>query len=221
MATKFGHPNKPAELCLMNALTNWFVQGMPDALTYNGYISHIEELLANNKTTGANQSELYVNFTRLNLQRMSRIYKTYAPNAELLEAVKRLPAQTWVVITEAWCGDAAQSVPLIARLAEANEHIALKLILRDQNPAIMDLYLTDGGKGIPIWIALGNEGNELFHWGPRPEPAQQMVRDYKAMEEPKPAYLDFAETVQRWYAADRGATFSDEALRCFSTAEQA
>lgn len=190
---------------------------MPGSLSYNAYRLLIEELLSEEKTTGTNHSELYVNFTRMNLQRMKRIKKTYTPSAEISEMVKQCPHQTWLVLTEAWCGDAAQSLPMMANLAELNEHIELRLILRDEHPEIMENYLTDGGKGIPKLIALSPESVEYFNWGPRPAPAQQMVRDYKAMEEPKPDYLTFAESVQRWYGADAGQTFERELKHCLST----
>lgn len=201
----------------MNATQLFFDQGMPGSLSYDAYRSMIEALLEEGKTTGSNHSELYVNFTRMNLQRMKRIKKNYQPSDDLAQLVQQCRTQTWLVLTEAWCGDAAQSVPMMANLAELNEDIDLKLILRDEHPEIMDNYLTDGGKGIPKLIALSPDGLEYFTWGPRPAPAQQMVRDYKAMEEPKPDYLSFAETVQKWYAADAGKTFEFELKHCLST----
>lgn len=201
----------------MIALNHFFEKGLPGSRSYEAYRVHIEELLAEGKTTGTNFSELYVNFTKMNLQRMKRIKKTYSPSADITALVKQCTAQTWLILTEAWCGDAAQSVPMMANLAELNDQIELKLILRDEHPEIMNNYLTDGGKGIPKLIALSPEGAEYFNWGPRPAPAQQMVRDYKAMEEPKPDYLTFAETVQRWYAADGGQTFERELKHCLST----
>lgn len=194
----------------MKALHEFYQQGMPGSMTYNAYANLISTLLDEGKTTGPNQSDLYVNFTKLNFTRMKRVKKTFRPPQPLAELVKTQQKQTWLIISEAWCGDAAQSVPMMANLAEENPDIELRIILRDEHPEIMNLFLTDGGKGIPILIALDESGKVLFYWGPRPEPAQQMVRDYKALPEPKPDYLEFAESVQRWYAADRGTTFSQE-----------
>ncbi len=201
----------------MNALTRFVDAGMPGSMSYNGYRLLIERLLEEDKTTGTNHSALYVNFTRMNLQRMKRVKKTYTPSSALVDLVKTSEKQTWLVLTEAWCGDAAQSVPMMANLAELSDNITLKLILRDEHEEIMNLYLTDGGKGIPKLIALNANGLEVFNWGPRPAPAQQMVRDYKAMAEPKPDYLTFAESVQRWYGADAGKTFEREMIYCLST----
>ncbi len=202
--------NENFHLCDMKALNEFYQNGLPGSMTYDAYVNLISNLLEEEKTTGPNQSDLYVNFTKLNYTRMNRVKKTFSPAQPLLDLVKAQKNQTWLVISEAWCGDAAQSVPMMANLAEKNPEIKLQIILRDEHPEIMDLFLTDGGKGIPVLIVLNETGKVLFHWGPRPEPAQQMVRDYKALPDPKPDYLKFAESVQSWYAADRGKTFSQE-----------
>lgn len=204
----------------MNELKKWMDAGMPASMSYSAYIILTEELLAQGRTTGENQSDLYINFTQLNLQRMRRIAKTFTPNDALAQFTRQLTPQTWVVITEPWCGDAAQTVPLIAALAQLNQGIELRLILRDEHPAIMNLYLTNGGKAIPIWVALNEAHEAMFTWGPRPAEAQQMVRDYKAMEAPKPDYLEFAQSVQKWYTADQGRSFSSEVSKLFSTVVQ-
>lgn len=194
----------------MNALINYLEAGMPQSLSFDDYIALTEQLAADGKTTGLNQSEVLIHFTKLNLTRMRRIVKSYSPSAEIKAAVEALPPQTWIIITEPWCGDAAQTVPMMAALAALNSKIDLRLILRDSHADIMDLFLTDGGKGIPKLVAISPENSVLFHWGPRPAQAQQMVRDYKSMPEPKPDYLKFAESVQKWYLADAGKTFETE-----------
>lgn len=196
----------------MKALTSYLEAGMPNSMTFDTYIQLTEQLAAEGKTTGPNQSEVLIHFTKLNLTRMRRIAKSYAPSAEIKAVVEALPVQTWMVITEPWCGDAAQTVPMMAALAALNSKIELRLILRDSHADIMDLFLTDGGKGIPKLVGISPENSVLFHWGPRPAQAQQMVRDYKAMPEPKPDYLKFAESVQKWYLADAGKSFEQEII---------
>ena len=37
--------------------------------------------------------------------------------------------QLWMVITENWCGDSAQNLPYIARIASLNKKIELRIIL--------------------------------------------------------------------------------------------
>jgi hypothetical protein len=204
------YQSKPPNFACMNALQKELTAGLKDAMGYQQYLKLIEQLHETNSTTGINQSELYVNFSKLNYRRMKRVYKTFSINADLAQVIEQLPPSTWVVITEAWCGDAAQTVPLMARLAELNPAIDLKLLLRDSHDSIMNEYLTNGGKAIPILVGFNAQYEQLFVWGPRPQPAQQMVRDYKALSEPKPDYLTFAESVQKWYTADAGFTFSEE-----------
>jgi hypothetical protein len=189
-----------------------------DAMTFAQYLDFTRQLVDEGRTSGPNQTELFINFTKLNLRRMDRILKTLSINNEaLIEAVDAISAQKrWMVLSEPWCGDAAQNLPLIHMLAERNAHIDLKIILRDEHLAIMDEFLTNGGRGIPKLIAL-NEQNEVeFTWGPRPAQAQQMVEEYKAMPEPKPDYLKFAEKVQKWYAVDKGKMFQEELAACLA-----
>jgi len=148
-------------------------------------------------------------YTRLNLSRMQRLNKKITIDEELKLAVDEFQTpQTWYILTEAWCGDAAQNIPVIAALALSNPMITVKLLLRDENPEIMDAYLTNGGRSIPKLIAVDEELNELFTWGPRPAPAQEMLTEYKA--NPVKSYKEFSEDIQRWYIADKTASIQKE-----------
>lgn len=115
------------------------------------------------------------------------------------------------MLTEAWCGDAAQNLPVIAKVAQLNPHITLTLLLRDEHPEIMDVYLTHGGKSIPKLIAVAENGTELFTWGPRPEALQELVEAYKA--NPDRPYAEFLEEVQRWYNADKTESVQRELVK--------
>lgn len=85
-----------------------------------------------------------------------------------------------MVITESWCGDSAQNLPVISKIARLNSNIALRIILRDSNLDIMDNYLTNGvSRSIPILVAFDMDGNEIFRWGPRPKPAMQLVKKFR------------------------------------------
>ena len=116
--------------------------------------------------------------------------------------------QTWLVITEGWCGDAAQNLPVINKLAEINTNIKLKLVLRDENLELMDLFLTNGGRSIPKLIALNKQNEVLFTWGPRPKVATKMVADYKE----KHGSLDpqFKQDLQVWYNKDKGKSVQSD-----------
>ncbi|MEM6736092.1 MAG: thioredoxin family protein [Bacteroidota bacterium] len=153
------------------------------------------------KTTGI-QKEDFIHYTKLNAQRSKRINKVMVLRPELIKKIKVLSSQIWLLITETWCGDAANSVPIIARLAELNQGINLRIVLRDENLELMDQFLTKGGRSIPKLIALDKDLNVLFHWGPRPEELQKRYWDWKESKNKIP-YSEFQSVVQRWYNNDK------------------
>jgi hypothetical protein len=150
---------------------------LKDSYTYASYRRLITKLLSESKTTGNNQESSMIKYARLNVQRMNRIDKTTVISEELKGLIKK--KQNWVLISEGWCGDAANNVPVIAKMAGYSENADLHIILRDDNPEIMDEYLTNGGRAIPKLIVLDENYNELFVWGPRPAVLQKYVMDYK------------------------------------------
>ena len=182
--------------------------------SYEEFVKLTEDLLAENKTTGTNHSEAYLDYTRLNLQRMNRVYKTTKINEDLKEKMTSIQGRyQFLVLVEAWCGDVPQNFPVLAKIAELSDNIELRGILRDENLDIMDSYLAYGGRGIPKLIIFEQDSKTVVgEWGPRPFPAQKMVLDYKAIEGDKPAYSEFVKTVQMWYAKDRTQTLQREIL---------
>jgi len=131
-------------------------------MTYSVYLDLLKDLLSEGKTTGPNQDSGLIEYAKLNIQRMERIYKTVVINDELADKVKAITEkQTWICITEGWCGDAAQSVPLFERLAALNDNITLKIVLRDENLDLMDRYLTNGGRAIPVVLAITKRKGNL------------------------------------------------------------
>lgn len=183
-----------------------------EVYTYQQFLQWTETLLAEGKTTGNNQSEDYLFFSKLNLQRMQRWNKTFKLRADVLDKVRSVPPQTWWLITEGWCGDSAQNLPAMAVMEAASEgRIHLKIVLRDENPAIMDQYLTNGSKSIPILVSLDNEGNQLFKWGPRPEAAQALLMAWRQEAVPR-SFEAFEKEMHTWYTRDKGNTLQDELL---------
>lgn len=179
------------------------------SMSYEQYLKLTDQLLQENRTTGNNQSPAMVEYTRLNDRRMKRLNKTVKLNDEIIERLQSVDTPwIWLVLTEPWCGDAAQNIPVLAKMAEVNEHISLRLMLRDENPEVMDAYLTNGGRSIPKLVCLTPELEEIGTWGPRPEPVQQMVQDFK--KEENGDYKIFVEKVQLWYARDKTQTLQGE-----------
>ncbi len=178
--------------------------------TYEAYKQLVEDLLAAGKSTGPQQSEALTHYSQLNLQRMHRVEKTIQLLPEVREQLIRVSRpQIWLVLTEGWCGDASQSLPVIKTLADLNTNIGMRILLRDENPELMDRYLTNGvSRSIPRLIAVDPAtGAELFTWGPRPTALQETF--YGMRSEGLP-YDVIKEELQRWYNKDKTVTIQQE-----------
>jgi hypothetical protein len=113
-----------------------------------------------------------------------------------------------LVIAEDWCGDASSTVPVLARLSELAPGLELRILLRDANPAVMDQYLTNGTRSIPIVIVLDEAFRELGPWGPRPKLLQAWVMEHR-LTVPK---AELYPQVRQWYARDHGESTVREVL---------
>jgi len=179
--------------------------------TYSDYRNLVDSEFEKGRTTGPNQGDDYLNYTKMNIQRMNRLDKTIELDDELITKLKAQPCKVnWLLITEAWCGDAAQNVPILSKMAEASPNIELRLILRDENLQIMDQYLTNGGRAIPKLIILDGDMNEITTWGPRPSIVQEMVMENKRTD--TMPYSEFGKVVQKWYAKDKGKALQLEMM---------
>ncbi|MEO6304270.1 MAG: thioredoxin family protein [Bacteroidia bacterium] len=179
------------------------------AMNYNEYVDLLDNLMAEGKTTGANQSEDYINYAKLNLARMHRLNKTATLTNELKDVLQKVKFPfIFLVLTEGWCGDAAQNIPTIHLIEEKCKKIELKLIFRDENLELMDQYLTDGGRSIPKLICLNKVSlKEVFTWGPRPDAVQRIMHE---LREKKADPKDKAEKIHGWYAADKTLSLQKE-----------
>lgn len=185
---------------------------LKNALSYEGYRAFVSALLTNGKATGMEQSEALTNYSLLNDKRMKRLDKTIKLSEETLQEFQKISEpKTWLVLTEGWCGDAAQSLPVLNKIAKSTDKIDLKVILRDENLPLMDLFLTNGGRSIPKLIVLDKENNVIDSWGPRPTIASKMVADYKE----KNGALDpqFKQDLQLWYNKDKGENVQADFMR--------
>ncbi|GAB2489544.1 thioredoxin family protein [Algoriphagus taiwanensis] len=183
------------------------------SMSYQEYRTLIDQLLAENKTTGHNHSEAYLDYTRMNVKRMNRWDKTAKVSPLLKEMVEAIQEdQIWLAITEAWCGDAAQNIPYLVKLAEHNTRIQVRFILRDEHPEVMDEYLTHGTRSIPKVIGMTADLScELFTWGPRPASAHELVLEYKR-DSKGMSYKEFSETLHLWYARNKNQELEAELL---------
>lgn len=179
--------------------------------SYEEYRALINKLYESGKTTGTDHSEAMLDYTKMNIQRMNRLDKTIEINEEIRTDLATIPDQlNWLVLTEAWCGDAAQNIPILSKMANASSKIHLRFLLRDENLDVMDKYLTNGGRAIPKLIILDQYFNEIASWGPRPSEVQNMVLENKRTA--NLPYSEFAKVVQKWYAKDKGETLQREMM---------
>ncbi|WP_435261518.1 thioredoxin family protein [Tenacibaculum sp. nBUS_03] len=142
-------------------------KSLSKAMSYDDYRGLVDKLIKEGKSTGENQSEDLLNYSVLNDKRMKRLDKTLHLSSDSIENVKKVTEkQTWLVLTEGWCGDAAHNLPMINKIAKENSNIDLQLVLRDENLELMDSFLTNGGRSIPKLIVLDDEKNVIGTWGP-------------------------------------------------------
>ncbi len=196
----------------VEVLNTLIEQGIQDSYSYTEYKKLVSDLLAEGKATGHEQSEALTDYSMLNDRRMKRLDKTLKIDESIKEAFANADTKvTWLVLTEGWCGDAAQSLPVINKLAELNNGIDLKIVSRDDHDELMSNFLTNGGKAIPKLIVYDNENKEVLNsWGPRPSIATKMVNDYKAEH----GGLDpqFKEDLQVWYNKNKGENIAVDLL---------
>jgi len=190
-------------------------KSLENAISYSEYRTLVHDLLTDGKSTGPVQSEALTNYSLLNDRRMKRLDKTIKISNQTKAVFKSITKkQTWLVLSEGWCGDAAQNLPVIHKLATENKNITLKIILRDEHLAVMDLFLTNGGRSIPKVIVLDAENNVQHTWGPRPTLATKIMADYKA----KKGSIDaqFKQDLQVWYNKNKGRSVQEDFVKMLS-----
>ncbi len=193
-------------------INNIISDGLNNSMSYLKYTELVEELTAKNSTTGAEKTDALANYTMLNNRRIKRWNKTVKVSEEAKSKIESFNRKiTWLVITESWCGDAAHIMPVINKVAELNDNINYRVVLRDENDALMNQFLTNGGKAIPKLIMIDDATQDVVEtFGPRPSVATQLVNDYKA--EHGKLTPEFKEDLQRWYNKDKGQSTIEDLI---------
>lgn len=183
--------------------------------SYEAFRELLEQLHAAGKVTGDVQDEHLLEYSKLNDVRMNRIDKHGALSSQLVQQLGTIQKPcTWLVITEGWCGDSAQILPFINKMAQAQPLIHLSIALRDDNPQWMDRFLTNGNKSIPIVVVFDAAGNYLAHWGPRPKAVIEAMAEWKKESLPMEK---IKEQLHLWYAKDKGVALCNEWSEFIST----
>ncbi len=144
------------------------------------------------------------------------VYRTSRiPEWALRRACEKATGVRLLAIAEDWCGDASSTIPVLAKLGDQADCLEMRLIRRDEHPEVMDRYLTNGARSIPIVIALDEEFQEVGHWGPRPSGLQRWVMENKDCIPREERFKQ----VRKWYASDRGKTTLREVLELVERAQ--
>lgn len=190
------------KIIIENALQN--------SCNYTEYRAKVSQLLTEGKSSGNEQSEDLLHYSQLNEVRMNRLDKTLVVPEEVKNTLGNLNKKyIWLVLAEGWCGDAAQLLPIMHKMDEVVASSDLRIVFRDENDSLMQEFLTNGGRAIPKLIILNADSHEvLAAWGPRPEGATRLIKEFKAKfgvvnEEAKTE-------LQKWYLHDKGLSTMEE-----------
>lgn len=192
-----------------------------NSYSYIEYRKIISNLLAEGKSSAAIQSEDLTHYSSLNETRMNRLDKTIKVFDEVLLKLQSLKNEyILLVISEGWCGDAAQLLPIFNKMDEVSDKIEMKIVFRDENQELMNLFLTNGTKAIPKLIVLDKKTlNVEGNWGPRPKEAIDLLKNYKEK------FGSIDETVrtelQLWYFHDKGLATQNEVIQLLLDLENA
>jgi hypothetical protein len=151
----------------------------------------------------------YIARARKNKELWEAVYRTARVDPDALIRAGALPGPVHLLaLSEDWCGDAVNAVPVVARLADLSPALELRVLARDEHPDLMNAHLTNGTRSIPVVIALDAHYAELGWWGPRPAELQRWVLGPGRALPKDERYRE----VRRWYARDRGRAVLDEVL---------
>lgn len=187
-------------------------------VSYSTYRTLIKGLLVEGKSTGKEQSEDLLNYSKLNDSRMDRLDKTIKISEETIQVLNSLTENfSFLILAEGWCGDAAQILPVLHKIAEATPKIKLRVVCRDENDELMNSFLTNGSKAIPKVIIVNSKNEVIDTWGPRPSTATKMVKDYKELHGSLDA--EFKKDLQLWYNKDKGVNIQTDIINLLTSVE--
>lgn len=188
--------------------------------TYPEYRKIVTDLLKDGKSSGNEQSKDLLNYSQLNETRMNRLDKTMQLTDEVKKELHNIKREyIWLLICEGWCGDVAQVLPIINKMAEEAGKIELKIVFRDENDDVMKHFLTNGRRAIPKLIIVDREtGGVMGNWGDRPKGAKETIESYKA----KHGVVDQKgkEQLQMWYLNDKGVSTQNEIVNLMLDIEE-
>ena len=180
-----------------------------NAISYEQYLKDTEQKVSELKDSTSQEDQDFYNYYNLGVTRMNRLNKTYKPQEDLLDVLHQKNFEGKIlIIAEGWCGDASMIIPVISHFFEGKNEV--KITYRDQNDLI-DQFLTNGGKSIPIAVILDKNNQVLGHWGPRPNGGTELLNQYKANPE-EYTKEQFHNDLQVYYSRNKGKDIIEEIL---------
>ena len=198
----------------INTDTNTLVkESLKKAISYQEYRAQVAIHKGNGTSSGPNQSEALSSYTLLNNSRMKRLEKTLKIDETVSEKFQEYHKNvSWLVLTESWCGDAAHSMPVMNKLVTQAKNIDFKVLYRDENEELMNLFLTNGSMSIPKLIAFDNETQEVINdWGPSPSTIINKTKEFKIAH--GTLTPEFKKEIQVWYNQNKGKCIASDLLK--------
>lgn len=182
------------------------------AYSYADFRALVGAMAAEHRTSGPEQSPGLIRYTAQNSVHLDRAAALPLLPA-LVETIQKLPqSEQWLVLGEAWCGDTAHNLPILASLAaQSAGRVTLHVVLRSDHPALMAAHQTNGKDSIPKLIRHdAATGAYLGHWGPRPAAAQVLAHE---LHSDKTLHTnEIVKGMNAWYEADNGQAVQHELL---------
>ena len=183
---------------------------LKETLDWQQYYATCKKYVESDERPALYRAEKMQRYTAANIQRMDTLLQHITIEPKLYNLLQTVAEQwRWVVLAEPWCGDVSQILPVLYILASCNDKIAFSILQSDSYPAILDDYLTDDSRSIPILICLKADSLiEIGRWGPRPAELQALVLNHK-----DDATLSFGDKVRRihqWYETDKTRSIQTE-----------
>jgi hypothetical protein len=182
------------------------------SFSYPEFRQLVTTLAAEHRTSGPDQNPAFVRFTDQNQAHLDRAYAVPLLPELVAKLANLARPELWLVLGEAWCGDTAHTLPLLAHLAEMSAgRVTLRVLLRSDHPDLMAAHQTNGGNSIPKLVRRdAATGADLGDWGPRPAEAQVLAHDLHA---DKTLHTNqIIKTMNAWYEADNGQAAQRELL---------
>ncbi len=196
-------------------ISSFFRERRPHrGLTYEQYKKQWKEKLGRSLKGLDKRARKYHFYSKYNDERAQRVEEHYTMSDAFeaqVDAIDR--PQLWMVLTEDWCLDSAYSLPVLYAAESRNTMVDIRILYRDANLDIMDVFLTNESRSIPKLVAFSESGEPLFDWGPRPARLQRLRTEWK--ESGEPGNIISQKSVE-WYEADGWLEIENELVEALA-----